>query len=135
LPIGHAGRTIDQRVAGAPLRVGSPTLGNCELKEACARLPKCLFLLGKTQTSRPRPHDRSGDDRFLAAWNGASERLRTIARCTVEIIGDAVEILVAAPGQVHDHQMIVRFLRREIDHARERMRGLKRGNNAFEPRA
>src|SRR5258707_2841409 len=52
-----------------------------------------------------------------------------------EIIRHARQVLVAASGQVEHHQMILRLLRREIHHSRQRMRRLERGNDALEARA
>src|SRR6476469_1734276 len=63
---------------------------------------------------------------------------RSGARCgwssilSFEISFNGREILVAAAGQVHHHQMTFRLLRRDLGHFGEGMRGLECWNDALE---
>src|SRR5260370_9821769 len=50
------------------------------------------------------------------------------------MLGDGIDILVAAAREVDDHQVVLGFLRRELRDPGERVRGLERRNDAFEPR-
>ena len=50
------------------------------------------------------------------------------------MIGDGVDVLVAATGQIQHHQMLLRAFRRELDHLGQGVRGLERGNDALELR-
>ena len=54
---------------------------------------------------------------------------------TLQPGGNGGEILVAASGEVHHHQMVLRFARREIHHPRQGMRRLERGDDSLEARA
>ena len=47
---------------------------------------------------------------------------------------DLRNVLVAAAGEIDDHQMIFRPLRRELRHLGECMRGFQRRQDAFQPR-
>ena len=46
--------------------------------------------------------------------------------------GDRGEILVAAAGEIDDHQVILRLLGRELEHLGDGVRGLERRDDAFE---
>jgi hypothetical protein len=48
------------------------------------------------------------------------------------VIGDGEDVLVAAAAQVHDHQVVLGQLGRELPDVGERVRGLECGNDAFE---
>src|SRR5947199_176703 len=52
-----------------------------------------------------------------------------------EVARDAVEVLVAAAGQIDHDQVILRLFRRDVAEPRERMRGFERRDDAFEARA
>ena len=65
----------------------------------------------------------------------AAKRRRCACSYTALCFADAApvnEVLVAAAGQVDHHQMVFRFLRRELDNLGERVRRLERRNDAFE---
>ena len=51
------------------------------------------------------------------------------------MLGDGEDVLVAAAAHVHDHQMVLRPLGRELDHLGERVRRLERRDDALELRA
>jgi uncharacterized protein len=50
-----------------------------------------------------------------------------------EMLGDRENVLVAAPTEIHHHEMLPRPLGRELDHLGERVGGLERRDDAFEP--
>ena len=52
-----------------------------------------------------------------------------------KMVGDGENVLVAAAGDIHHHQMIARLLRRDVGDFRQRMRGFQRRDDAFEPGA
>src|SRR3990170_3933975 len=53
-------------------------------------------------------------------------------RLSAQIACNGIEILIAAAGEIDHHQVILRLLRREVEHAGERVRRLQRRDDAFE---
>src|SRR5262249_6846972 len=75
---------------------------------------------------------------FVARYELVSGRSRRRGRScapALQIGLDAREILVAATGQVDDHEMFLRLLRGEVHDPCQRVRRLERGDDTFEPRA
>src|SRR5205085_10291674 len=75
------------------------------------------------------------EDEWVAGTSPAMTDLERPSQLHPEMGGDREDVLVAAPAHVHDHQMVLGFLRRELDDLSKRMCGFERRDDAFEPTA
>ena len=83
---------------------------------------------GQSGPARASPLQRASVARMTSVSGGAhgigaASSFQMLPRC---------EVLVAAAGEIDHHQVILRLLRREIEHAGERVRRLERRDDAFE---
>src|SRR4051794_41089644 len=77
--------------------------------------------------SRIRFATSSGMFTILAAPYGAN-----LSQSAPQVLCDGEDVLVAAAAHVHHHQVVARLPRCKLENLGERVRGLKRGDDAFE---
>ena len=81
---------------------------------------------------------RAAKQVLIDAMRGERVHLAQFARAVETFptpIGDGEDVLVAAAAEVHHHEVVLRALGGELDHLGERVGGLQRRDDAFEPRA
>jgi hypothetical protein len=122
-------RSLDSWITG-PSAIGSEKGTPSSIRSAPARTSACI-----TGTVAATPGSP-------AVMNGISARRRAARssekrdRCDCSqrdsfAPGDGVHVLVAAAGQVAQHQRILRQVARQLDRLGDRMRGLQRRQDAF----
>ena len=68
-----------------------------------------------------------------SSWSAAKRRsMRVVIALCFQMPRDRIEVLVAAAGEIDHHQVILRLLRRQIEHLGDGVRRFQRRNDAFE---